>query len=156
MRAPRPPAMDEGAMGLTTALIYIPGVFAKTDELVELAKVASASGGMYISHMRSEGNRLLEAIDETLTIAREAKIRAEIYHLKASGAIELEQARRGDREDRGARARKGSRSPPTCTPTPPGRPGSTPRCRRGCRRAATRRGRSACRIRRSATACAGR
>jgi N-acyl-D-amino-acid deacylase len=78
-------AMDEGAMGLTTALIYIPGVFAKTDELVELAKVASQSGGMYISHMRSEGNRLLEAIDETLTIARDAHIRAEIYHLKASG-----------------------------------------------------------------------
>ena len=78
-------AMNEGAMGLTTALIYIPGVFAKTDELVELAKVASASGGMYISHMRSEGNRLLEAIDETLTIARQANIRAEIYHLKESG-----------------------------------------------------------------------
>jgi N-acyl-D-amino-acid deacylase len=72
-------------MGLTTALIYIPGVFAKTDELVELAKVVSASGGMYISHMRSEGNRFLEAIDETLTIARQAHIRAEIYHLKASG-----------------------------------------------------------------------
>jgi N-acyl-D-amino-acid deacylase len=85
MRADVRVAMDEGAMGLTTALIYIPGVFAKTDELVELAKVASASGGMYISHMRSEGNRLLEAIDETLTIAREANIRAEIYHLKESG-----------------------------------------------------------------------
>lgn len=85
MRADVRQAMDEGAMGLTTALIYIPGVFAKTDELVELAKIASASGGMYISHMRSEGNRLLEAIDETLTIAREAHIRAEIYHLKASG-----------------------------------------------------------------------
>jgi N-acyl-D-amino-acid deacylase len=76
-------AMDEGAMGLTSALIYIPGVFAKTDELVELAKVASQSGGMYISHMRSEGDRLLEAIDEVLQIAREAHIRAEIYHLKA-------------------------------------------------------------------------
>jgi N-acyl-D-amino-acid deacylase len=85
MRAHVRVAMDEGAMGLTTALIYIPGVFAKTDELVELAKVASASGGMYISHMRSEGDRLLEAIDETLTIAREARIRAEIYHLKESG-----------------------------------------------------------------------
>jgi N-acyl-D-amino-acid deacylase len=85
MRAHVRTAMNEGAMGLTTALIYIPGVFAKTDELVELAKVASASGGMYISHMRSEGDRLLEAIDETLTIAREAKIRAEIYHLKESG-----------------------------------------------------------------------
>jgi N-acyl-D-amino-acid deacylase len=85
MRAHVRRAMDEGAMGLTTALIYIPGVFAKTDELVELAKVASQSGGMYISHMRSEGNRLLEAIDETLTIAREAHIRAEIYHLKEGG-----------------------------------------------------------------------
>jgi N-acyl-D-amino-acid deacylase len=78
-------AMDEGAMGLTSALIYTPGTFAKTDELVELAKVASGSGGMYISHMRSEGNRLLEAIEEVVTIAREAHIRAEIYHLKAAG-----------------------------------------------------------------------
>jgi N-acyl-D-amino-acid deacylase len=78
-------AMDEGAMGLTSALIYTPGVFAKTDELVELAKVAAQSGGMYISHIRSEGNRLLEAIDEVLTIARDAHIRAEIYHLKAAG-----------------------------------------------------------------------
>ena len=85
MRAHVRRAMDEGAMGLTSALIYTPGVFAKTDELVELAKVASASGGMYISHMRSEGNRLLEAIDELLTIARDAHIRAEIYHLKAGG-----------------------------------------------------------------------
>ena len=85
MRAHVRKAMDEGAMGLTSALIYTPGVFAKTDELVELAKVASASGGMYISHMRSEGNRLLEAIDELLTIARDAHIRAEIYHLKAGG-----------------------------------------------------------------------
>jgi N-acyl-D-aspartate/D-glutamate deacylase len=85
MRAHVQRAMSEGAMGLTTALIYTPAVFAKTDELVELAKVASAAGGMYISHMRSEGDRLLEAIDETLTIAREARIRAEIYHLKAAG-----------------------------------------------------------------------
>ena len=78
-------AMDEGAMGLTSALIYTPGTFAKTDELIELAKVASASGGMYISHMRSEGDRLLEAIDEVIAIARAANIRAEIYHLKAAG-----------------------------------------------------------------------
>ena len=85
MRAHVRRAMDDGAMGLTTALIYTPAVFAKTDELVELAKVAAESGGMYISHMRSEGDRLLEAIDETLTIARQAHIRAEIYHLKAAG-----------------------------------------------------------------------
>jgi N-acyl-D-amino-acid deacylase len=78
-------AMQDGAMGLSSALIYAPGVYAKTEELVELAKVAAQSGGMYISHMRSEGNRLLEAIDEVLTIAREAGIRAEIYHLKAAG-----------------------------------------------------------------------
>src|SRR5260370_38418871 len=77
--------MEGGAMGLTTELMLVAGGCVKTDELVELDKVASASGGMYISHMRSEGDRLLEAIDETLTIAREAKIRAEIYHLKESG-----------------------------------------------------------------------
>jgi N-acyl-D-amino-acid deacylase len=85
MRAHVRRAMDEGAMGLTSALIYIPGVFSKTDELVELAKVAAQSDGMYISHMRSEGNQLLEGIDELLTIARDAHIRAEIYHLKAAG-----------------------------------------------------------------------
>jgi N-acyl-D-amino-acid deacylase len=85
MRAHVRLAMSEGAMGLTTALIYTPAVFSTTAELVELAKVASDAGGMYISHMRSEGDRLLEAIDETLTIAREAHIRAEIYHLKAAG-----------------------------------------------------------------------
>jgi len=85
MRAHVRRAMSEGAMGLTTALIYTPAVFAKTDELVELAKVASEAGGMYISHMRSEGNKLLEAIDETITIAKQAKIRVEIYHLKEGG-----------------------------------------------------------------------
>jgi len=85
MRAHVRRAMAEGAMGVTTALIYTPAVFAKTDEIIELAKVASESGGMYIAHMRSEGNRLLEAIDETLTIARQAHIRAEIYHLIAAG-----------------------------------------------------------------------
>lgn len=78
-------AMEEGAVGVSSALIYPPGSFAKTEELVELATVAAEYGGIYISHMRSEGNRLLEAIDELLTIAREAQIRAEIYHFKALG-----------------------------------------------------------------------
>jgi len=78
-------AMEEGAMGLTTALIYAPATFAKTDELIELAKVASAHGGMYIAHIRSEGNKFLEAIDETLRIAREAELPVEVYHLKAGG-----------------------------------------------------------------------
>ena len=85
MRAHVRTAMQEGAMGVSSALIYAPGFYARTDELVELSKVASQSGGMYISHMRSEANRLLEAVDELMTIAREARIRAEIYHLKAAG-----------------------------------------------------------------------
>jgi N-acyl-D-amino-acid deacylase len=82
-------AMREGAMGLTTALIYTPAVFSTTDELVAMAKVASESGGMYIAHIRSEGDRLLEAIDETIDIAKRAPIRAEIYHLKAAGKDNL-------------------------------------------------------------------
>jgi N-acyl-D-amino-acid deacylase len=85
MRALVRTAMQEGAMGVSSALIYAPGTYAKTDELVELSKVASESGGMYISHMRSEGNRLLEAVDELVEIARQARIRAEIYHLKSGG-----------------------------------------------------------------------
>ncbi len=85
MRALVRTAMEEGAMGVSSALIYAPGFYAKTDELIALSTVASEFGGMYISHMRSEGNRLLEAIDELMTIARESRIRAEIYHLKAAG-----------------------------------------------------------------------
>ena len=85
MRALVQTAMEEGALGVASALIYAPAFYAKTDELIALSKVAAQYGGMYISHLRSEGNRLLEAVDELMTIAREAKIRAEIYHLKAAG-----------------------------------------------------------------------
>jgi N-acyl-D-amino-acid deacylase len=85
MRALVRQAMEEGALGVGSSLIYAPAFYAKTDELIELARIASEYGGMYISHMRSEGNRLLEAIDELITIAREANIPAEIYHLKAAG-----------------------------------------------------------------------
>ena len=77
--------MQGGALGVGSSLIYAPAFYAKTDELVELCKVASEYGGMYISHMRSEGNQLLEAVDELIHIAREAEIPAEIYHLKAAG-----------------------------------------------------------------------
>ena len=85
MRALVAQAMEEGALGVGSSLIYAPAFYAKTDELVALTKVAGQYGGMYISHMRSEGNRLLEGIDELLTIAREAGVPAEIYHLKAAG-----------------------------------------------------------------------
>jgi N-acyl-D-amino-acid deacylase len=85
MRALVRQAMEEGALGLGSALIYAPGFYAQTDELIELARVVAEYDGMYISHMRSEGNRLLQAVDELLTIAREAGVGAEIYHLKAAG-----------------------------------------------------------------------
>ncbi|HEX9730182.1 MAG TPA: D-aminoacylase [Gemmatimonadales bacterium] len=85
MRALVRQGMEEGALGVGSSLIYAPAFYAGTDELIELCKVASSYGGSYISHMRSEGNRLLEAVDELLTIAREADIAAEIYHLKAGG-----------------------------------------------------------------------
>ncbi|MBU6398766.1 MAG: D-aminoacylase [Verrucomicrobia bacterium] len=78
-------AMEEGALGVGSALIYAPGFYARTDELVALAKVAARHGGVYISHLRSEGNQLLAAADECITIARAARIPAEIYHLKAAG-----------------------------------------------------------------------
>jgi N-acyl-D-amino-acid deacylase len=79
-------AMEEGAMGVGSSLIYAPAFYAKTEELIALSKVAAEYGGMYISHIRSEGNRLLEAIDELIRIAKEAGLPAEIYHLKAAGA----------------------------------------------------------------------
>ena len=78
--------MDEGALGIASALIYAPGFYATTDELVEICKVAGEHHGMYISHMRSEGNRLIEAVEELIRISREAHLPAEIYHLKAAGA----------------------------------------------------------------------
>jgi len=78
-------AMREGAVGVGSALIYAPGVYAETDELVALAEVAGRYGGMYISHIRSEGNNLLEAVDELITIARKANVAAELYHMKVAG-----------------------------------------------------------------------
>jgi N-acyl-D-amino-acid deacylase len=78
-------AMREGALGVSSALIYAPGVYADTDELIALAKVAGEYGGMYISHIRSEGNRLLEALDELIATARKANVAAELYHMKAAG-----------------------------------------------------------------------
>lgn len=78
-------AMEEGALGVGSSLIYAPAFYSSTEELIELCKVAAAYDGMYISHMRSEGSRLLESLDELIQIAHEAGIRAEIYHLKQSG-----------------------------------------------------------------------
>jgi N-acyl-D-amino-acid deacylase len=77
--------MEAGALGIGTSLIYPPAFYAKTEELIELCKVATKYQGKYISHMRSEGNRLLEALDELIRISRDAGIPAEVYHIKAAG-----------------------------------------------------------------------
>jgi len=77
--------MEAGALGIGSSIIYAPGFYAKTEELIELCKVAAKYKGKYISHMRSEGNRLVEAVEELIRISREANIPAEIYHLKAAG-----------------------------------------------------------------------
>jgi N-acyl-D-amino-acid deacylase len=79
-------AMEEGALGVGTSLIYPPASYSTTAELIALARASAPYGGMYISHMRGEGDRLLEAADELIAIAREAGVPAEIYHIKAAGA----------------------------------------------------------------------
>jgi N-acyl-D-amino-acid deacylase len=77
--------MESGALGIGSSLIYAPAFYATTEELIELCKVAAQYRGKYISHLRSEGNRLIEAVQELIRISREAAIPAEIYHLKAAG-----------------------------------------------------------------------
>jgi len=78
-------AMKDGAVGLSTGLIYLPGMYSPTEEIVRLSKIAAASGGVYATHMRNEGNRVHEAIDEALTIGREANIPVQISHFKVTG-----------------------------------------------------------------------
>jgi N-acyl-D-amino-acid deacylase len=78
-------AMKDGAVGMSTGLIYLPGVFSKTDEIVELAKIVAAYDGIYASHMRHEDSRIFSALDEVFQVARQAHVRAEISHIKLSG-----------------------------------------------------------------------
>jgi N-acyl-D-amino-acid deacylase len=85
MKAMVEQAMKDGAVGLSTGLIYQPGTFAKTEEIIELAKVVSAHGGIYTSHMRDEGNHITDSLNEVFRIAREANLPAEVSHIKLSG-----------------------------------------------------------------------
>lgn len=85
MRAVTARAMEDGAFGVATALIYPPGAYAGTEELVEIARVVAQYGGVYITHLRSESNRILQAIDEAADIGERAGVPVEIYHLKAAG-----------------------------------------------------------------------
>ncbi len=78
-------AMEDGAFGMGSSLIYAPAFYAETDELIELSKIVAEFDGIYTSHLRSEGNQFLEALDELITISREADVRANVYHLKAAG-----------------------------------------------------------------------
>jgi N-acyl-D-amino-acid deacylase len=85
-------AMEDGALGLSTGLIYLPGVFAKTEEIIELARIAGEFGGIYATHQRSEGREIFSSLAEIFRIAREAKIRAHVSHLKLSGPANWHQA----------------------------------------------------------------
>jgi len=93
MRAVTRRAMEDGAFGIATALIYPPGTYATTDELVEAARAMAPYGGVYITHLRSEGDRLLEALEEALEIGRRGGVPVEIYHLKAAGRRNWSKAR---------------------------------------------------------------
>ena len=99
-------AMEEGAMGIGSSLIYAPGFYADTDELIALSAAAGDYGGMYISHMRSEGNALLEAVDELITIAREAQRSSRDLSPEAGRPGQLVQARRRDRAGGGGPGRR--------------------------------------------------
>ena len=97
-------AMREGALGVGSALIYAPGTYAKTDELIALVRAAGEYGGAYISHMRSEGDRLLESLDELIAIARAAHVHGEVYHFKAAGAMNWPKMRQAIAKIEAARA----------------------------------------------------
>ena len=97
-------AMREGALGVGSALIYAPGTYAKTDELIALVRAAGEYGGAYISHMRSEGDRLLESLDELVAIARAAHVHGEVYHFKAAGAMNWPKMRQAIAKIEAARA----------------------------------------------------
>lgn len=84
-------AMRDGALGVSSALIYAPGSYARADELTALAEVAGQCGGLYISHIRSEGDRLLEALDELIATARKANVAVELYHMKVAGKSNWDQ-----------------------------------------------------------------
>ena len=122
-------AMQDGAVGLSTSLIYPPGAYASTGELIALAATAAEHGGVYFSHMRNESHQVLEAIDEALRIGREAGIPVHIYHLKAAGeenwplmagAVEAhpERERRRPGRDRGHLSLHPERDWPRLVPAP--------------------------------------
>ncbi|MEZ5459570.1 MAG: hypothetical protein R3E65_09760 [Steroidobacteraceae bacterium] len=138
-------AMREGALGVGSALIYAPATCASHEELRALALAAAEYGGAYISHVRSESGRLLEAIDEVIDIARTTRRHAEIYHFKVAGEANWPLLDAALARIEAARAEVWM-SPPTCIRTSRRRRDSMPACRRGCRKAGTRPGWRGCAI----------
>ena len=103
-------AMEDGAFGLASALIYPPGNFASTEELIEVARAMAPYGGVYITHMRSEADQFLEAIDEAIRIGKEGGVPVEIYHLKAAGRRNWPKAAQAIAKIDSARARRARRA----------------------------------------------
>ena len=145
MRALVRQAMEEGALGVGSSLIYAPAFYAKTDELIALCEGGGAvRRHVHLAHAQRRQPAARGGRRADHDRARGRACPAEIYHLKAAGEANWPKLDAGDREGRGGARARACGSPPTCTPTPPARPASTPRCRRGCRKAATRRGPSGC------------
>ena len=147
MRALVRQEMEAGALGIGSSLIYAPAFYASTEELIELCKVAARYRGKYISHMRSEGNRLIEAVDELIRISREARRPGRDLSPQGRRAGELGEDGSGDREGRSGA--QGGTADHRGHVHVHGRAqrASTPRCRRGCWTAATTRSTSGSRIR---------
>ena len=136
MKASWPQAMKDGALGLSTSLQYVPARFAKTNEIVELAKVARQYGGIYATHQRSEANALDESLAEVFQIAREARIPVEIWHLKTAYKKNWGRMPEVLAKIRKAARRRVSISPPTSIRTSPAARRLARVCRHGCWKAA--------------------
>ena len=115
MRRVMAEAMEDGAFGVSYALIYPPDSYADTDEIVEVCKVVAQYGGVYITHMRSEADTFLEALDEAIEIGERSGAAVEVYHLKAIGQAQLAQDAGRDRADQRGAGRRAWTSRPTCT-----------------------------------------
>ena len=133
-------AMRDGALGVSSSLQYVPDMYNSTDELIAMAKVAARYGGAYFTHQRSEANAIDASLDEVFRIAKEAGIRAQIWHLKTAYKRNWGRMPADPRApDRGGARRGHRRRRQPVSRTPPARTASTPACRRGSAKAAATR-----------------
>ena len=137
-------AMEEGALGVGSSLIYAPAFYAKTDELIALAKAARSTAACTSRTCAAKATLARGRRRADYESRGKRRCRAEIYHLKAAGEQNWPKMDSVIARDRSRARRRARRSPPTCTPIPPARLDSTRRCRRGCRKAAYASGSSGC------------